>query len=369
MNRWNCTGILASALGLIATVCSPVHGQVADVPAAAPAAPTKNLWSFFCPTPEQSARCKDKICNSPLGEMLKSAAKPMTLMSGGLLFANCGVPTAADLAKLKAEGKLDSAEGAAAQIKKSEAEARARREAIRYLGTVDCNYWPEAKTALITGLRADPNECVRYEAALALMRGCCCNKLIMTHLKHSANGDDKDGFPAEDSWRVRQAASEALAHCTSVYVEIGDAQEQKKLKEGVPAPQAAAHGKGLLGIFSSASIIPPYPYPQTKNVEPVAKEQTAVYVSVAPQSVQQSEKKRLFGRIEWPTFSSKETSPPEILTTSSESPITPASNRPTVPFSTATSTNNYNVPVNASYRPTDGTTGRSVVTFDNNGAR
>src|SRR5207302_6302538 len=154
-------------------------------------------------------------------------------------------------AKLAAEGKLDSAEGSAAQIKKSEAEAKARREAIRYLGTVDCNYWPNAKAALISGLRGDPNECVRYEAALALLRGCCCNKMIMEALKHSANGSDKDGFPAEDSWRVREAASEALAHCAAVFVEAGDVIEQKKLKEAV-GPSASSHGKGLLATTTSA---------------------------------------------------------------------------------------------------------------------
>src|SRR5262249_1866788 len=131
--------------------------------------------------------------------------------------------------------------------------ARARREAIRYLGTVDCNWWPEARDALINGLRMDPNECVRHEAALALLRGCCCNKKVMDALKDSANGTDKFG-PRENSWRVREAACEALAHCAAVFVEEGPATEQQKLKEVVPAPQV--HNKGLFGIFTGAASAP-----------------------------------------------------------------------------------------------------------------
>ena len=152
MKKWKCT-----ALGVLASVAlAPgLYAQVPDVPATAPATasaiPTKNIWSMFCLTPDQAAKCKDKLCNSPLGQMLTSAAKPVTLMTGGLLFANCGVPTADDLKKLE-EG---SAEGEAAKIKKSEAEAKARRAAMRYLGTVDFIYWPAARScALINGLLA-----------------------------------------------------------------------------------------------------------------------------------------------------------------------------------------------------------------------
>lgn len=260
MNKW-----IASAIGLIAGLAlnSSAHAQVAVATpdaavATAGAAPTKNLFSFLFPTKEQCAALKDCICNTAIGEFAKSAAKPLTAASGGLLFSRCGVPTAEDLAKMAAAGTLDSEMGAAAKIKKSEAEAAARREAVRYLGTVDCNYWPEAKDALKAALRSDPSECVRYEAALALSRGCCCNKDIIDALRHSANGTKGDGAPAESSPRVRDAASFALSVCAGVFSE--DIPEpEKKLKEApLPPltrnqPRNQKHGKGLLGVFFAAT--------------------------------------------------------------------------------------------------------------------
>lgn len=281
MKIWLMTG-----LGLLAgIVCAPsLYAQVAVPPAAgaagaagAPAAPASNLWSFFCLTPEQSARCKEKLCNSPLGEMLKSMAKPMAMMSGGLVAGKCGTPTAEDLKKLKDEGKEGGAEDTAAKIKKDEAEAAARRQAVRYLGTVDCNYWPEASQALIDSLRGDRNECVRYEAALALGRGCCCNKKTMEALKHSANGDKKDGFPAECSDRVRSTASAALAHCLSVFSEVtenGTIKEKegprKEGDQGAPGQvsmfrQQGPRNQGILGIFAGASAASPSPVMDARN--------------------------------------------------------------------------------------------------------
>jgi hypothetical protein len=306
MKKWNIPVLLFASL-----VWAPRLGaQVAVVEtpvAAAPAAPTANLWSFLLPSPEQCARCKDRLCNSAIGEMAKSAAKPITAASGGLLFSKCGVPTAEDLAKMKAEGKLESEEGAAAKIKKSEAEAQARREAVRYLGTVDCNYWEEAKATLKNALRGDPNECVRYEAALALGRGCCCNKEIIEALKHSMNGSNKDGFPIENSSRVRSAAADAFYNCLAVYTEPGEVIEPeiKKLKEAplgarasmpkgsqasmskgpqasmARGPQVAMRkdpnrGKGLLGAFVAASATST-PTPQAASAPaPVAPVQAMV---------------------------------------------------------------------------------------------
>src|SRR5262249_53825978 len=107
-----------------------------------------------------------------------------------------------------------------AQIKADEAAAKKRRAAVRYLGTVDCNYWPEAQEALINALRADRNECVRLEAAWALGRGCCCNNATMQALKLTVEGSTEDGNPAEDSERVRAAAHFALEHCLASHVEV-----------------------------------------------------------------------------------------------------------------------------------------------------
>src|SRR5205823_14946141 len=109
----------------------------------------------------------------------------------------------------------DGAEGAAARIKADEAGAKKRRAAVRYLGTVDCNYWPEAQEALINSLRADRNECVRLEAAWALGRGCCCTRKTLEALALTVSGSERDGNPIERSDRVRAAAQGSLDHCLS----------------------------------------------------------------------------------------------------------------------------------------------------------
>jgi hypothetical protein len=103
----------------------------------------------------------------------------------------------------------------AARVKADEADAKARRAAVRYLGTVDCHVWPEVKAALVNALRADKNECVRYEAALALGRGCCCAKETLEALSRTVSGSETDGNPSETSERVKAAAADALENCLS----------------------------------------------------------------------------------------------------------------------------------------------------------
>jgi len=199
--------------GLLASLAlaAPAWGQgvlppVGQTPGAAPA----NLWSFLCPTAEQKAACKNHWCNSALGQLVSGASGPISAASGGLIQNRCLKNAIEnDIAK-KAP---DSSEGAAARIKKDEAEAKARRMAVRFLGTVDCNYWPEAEEALINSLRGDRNECVRWEAAMALGNGCCCTNKVIKALEHCITGSKEDKFPSERSERVRAAAIEALARC------------------------------------------------------------------------------------------------------------------------------------------------------------
>jgi hypothetical protein len=140
---------------------------------------------------------------------LNSLLKPLGALSGGLAppLIPSG-PAAANLGK-----PPTSAAGAAARIQAQEADAKARREAVRYLGTVDCRYYPEAAAALALALRTDPSECVRYEAALALNRSCCCAPKTVAALKAAASGRSDDQNPPECSERVRAAAESALMHC------------------------------------------------------------------------------------------------------------------------------------------------------------
>ena len=172
-----------NALMTLAALAVIGHRADAQAPAAAAAAapaaaaPAGNIWSKICLTPEQKAACKAKLCASPIVQLLGGALAPARAFSGGLVPRFCPAPGQANPADMKKPA--DSAEGAAARIQQKEAEAKARAAALRYLGTVDCRRYPEAEAALVNGLRADENECVRLEAARALNRGCCCTKKVL----------------------------------------------------------------------------------------------------------------------------------------------------------------------------------------------
>jgi hypothetical protein len=194
-----------------AAVAAGVPGAAGAAGVGAAAGGGRNIWSWFLLTPEQKERCHRCWCDSGIGKMVASAMRPMGMYTGGLIgggCCSCTRPTATELAK-----PADSADGAAARIKQDELEAKARREAVRYLGTVDCRYWPEAEEALINALRGDRNECVRFEAACALQRGCCCTPKIAEALSITIEGDNRDGRPAERSERVKSAAAAALSMC------------------------------------------------------------------------------------------------------------------------------------------------------------
>jgi hypothetical protein len=160
---------------------------------------------------EQKEFCKRKICASPLGQLLNNSTAPLQALSGGLIPPFCPMtPTIAELAD-------PGAVGAAAKIKLDEAGVKARKAAVRYLGTVDCHYWPEAEDGLIGALRGDRSECVRYEAALALGNGCCCTKKTIEALTIVVSCSNRDNAPKENSERVVEAARRALDHCLECY--------------------------------------------------------------------------------------------------------------------------------------------------------
>jgi hypothetical protein len=187
---------------------APVAPAAAPVAAAPAAAGAPAVGGVLGNLMAAHAVCKAQFCASPFAQLLGNGLKPVSAFSGGIISPCCPIVTAADLAN-----PADSPTGAAARIKADEAAAKERRANVRYLGTVDCRYWPEAKEALINALRADRNECVRLEAALALMRGCCCNKATIQALVLTVTGSADDGNPAEVSERVRAAAFTALNAC------------------------------------------------------------------------------------------------------------------------------------------------------------
>jgi len=167
-----------------------------------------------------------RLALKPIGQLLQNAKKPLAAATGGLL----GNPPKPNDKEAAAPG----AGGAAAAGKKDAAEAKKRREDVAYLGTLDCRYYPNASQALADALRTDPSECVRYEAALALSRACCCNGTTLKALTASVSGMDSDGNPAERSARVRCTAAVALERCLACYVPPPEEPPEPK---PAPAPK------------------------------------------------------------------------------------------------------------------------------------
>jgi hypothetical protein len=238
---------------------------VPGAPGTTPAAPAttgipgttaapRNIWSWILPTPDQKAacqQCKQQFCQSQIGQLFNNTLQPVSLFSGGILSGCCPGPDTATAAELAQP--YDSAEGAAGRIKQDEAAAKAKREAIRYLATVDCHRWPEAEAALIKSLRSEPNECVRWEAAMALGTGCCCTKPIIEALLLTVSGSDKDKNPAETSDRVRAAAMFALqnclARCAEMPAEPGQ-QERQERPERPERPEKLTPPEGVSAYLS-----------------------------------------------------------------------------------------------------------------------
>jgi hypothetical protein len=201
--------------------------------------------------------------------LLGNTLKPVSAFSGGLIPPCCPKVLNEDAlnkaAKEGPEAAKGDAQAAAAKIAKDEAEAKERRAAVRYLGTVDCHYWGDvAEPALINALRNDRNECVRWEAAMALGNGCCCTMKTIQALTISVYGVDKDGltvagkfsdgFPVETSERVKASALAALQHCLSCYTETaspgpekperGPEKIEKPVAQAAPSPfQPAVYNK------------------------------------------------------------------------------------------------------------------------------
>src|SRR5262249_21890713 len=162
------------------------------VPAGAAEAPK----GFFAKCAAAMDACRRKICATPAGAMLNNSTKPLSGFTGGVFPMFCPVmPSLDDLNKPGVAGTADA-------IKKDALEAKMRRDKVRFLATVDCRYYPDAIGALIAALRTDGSECVRFEAALALGRGCCCNEKTIKALDMTVSGSEKDGNPAERSVRV-----------------------------------------------------------------------------------------------------------------------------------------------------------------------
>jgi hypothetical protein len=225
----------------------PAASAAAAAPAsAAPAAP-KTIWSFLG-LGKGKGQCRLKLCRSPFGQLLNNLLRPASAMTGGILPTLCppvppvppGTPDAAP-----------DASSAAAAVAADQKAAKERRAAVKFLANVDCQYWPEAEAALIAALRADKNECVRWEAALSLSTGCCCTAKVREALAIATDGSDRDGNPAEKSWRVRDTAARALARCEMFEPEPpAAARPERPMRPESPPPAAVAarHARPTLRV-------------------------------------------------------------------------------------------------------------------------
>lgn len=225
-----CYRLLLAVAGLLA-LAAPLSAQDPVPPptyVVAPAPPpAPGFWGSVC------ASCKAKrqaICNGPLGKLLKNALGPLSALTGGTIPGQVG-PSAQEMG---APGSV----GAAAKIKADQKAAGVRREAVRFLGTIDCHWYPEAEAGLIAALRIDRSECVRFEAARSLARGCCCTKATIEALCICVAGDDRDGNPGENSLRVQLMALGALQRCVGSYQ--GEAGEPPLPRPEHPASQEVA---------------------------------------------------------------------------------------------------------------------------------
>ncbi len=251
----------------------------------------KNIWSFFMKTPEQKVQFKAHFCRSRAGMFINNLLVPVGAATGGLLGPICPPPGAAGGPQNAEDLKkpATSPEGAAAKIKAEEASAKAKVAALEYLGTVDCRYYPEAEAGLISGLRAEKNECVRIAAAKALAGGCCCSPKVVKALLTSVNCSNKDGFPAEASELVRTYAYVALERCLRKCME----GEPEAPPEPPPAAKQAMYEQlapiGTSVDYSAhvllASYYPLQPTETAARVYADARQTLARGLKVSPQTV------------------------------------------------------------------------------------
>jgi hypothetical protein len=137
-------------------------------------------------------------------------------LSGHLMPPRCDEAlTRDDVSRMIIAGGYSPAEITAVKVKIDEAQASARRAAVKYLATINCYYFPEAESALIAALRTDCVEIVRYEAALGLGNGPALTEKMLEALNMTALGLSLDGNPVEASEQVREAARHSLRRCSS----------------------------------------------------------------------------------------------------------------------------------------------------------
>jgi hypothetical protein len=260
---------LVSPFPAVSAPLTPASPLVAPLPAApdpigigaypAPPGPTTTLWSFLGLSRAQREYRQRAMARTPLGKLRERIQNPLSKLTGGLIppFP----PKTPTLAELQAPGPV----GAAAKAKLDRMGAKDRIEAVQYLGTLDCHYWPEAEDALVAALRVDRNEWVRLEAAKTLLKGCCCTKKTITALTMAATCSDADGNPSEKSPRVVAAAQQALNHCLESVCTTPAIMEAPAVEPVPEAPRELPREAPATGSTTAAAWSKPGPAGEEKS--------------------------------------------------------------------------------------------------------
>jgi hypothetical protein len=209
-------------LGIILTLCIATEPARAQIALDNPFTREINFEPDYGPFAPalNSANCRSDCRPKPsypfLGHVAQTMLTPIRAAVGHRMLSRCDeARTEEDVTRMIADGAYSPAEITAAKIKIDEAQASARRAAVRYLATIDCHYCPEAESGLIAAMRADRVEMVRYEAALALGNCRELTEKMLEALNMTALGLELDGNPVESSERVRSAAWNSLHRCSS----------------------------------------------------------------------------------------------------------------------------------------------------------
>ncbi|WP_161603281.1 HEAT repeat domain-containing protein [Blastopirellula marina] len=206
-----CWGQDIPGVGTTAAASAYPTAPLAPIPSAA----SGGFFSEICSCLHAShANC----CNSTFGHFLHDSFAPVSMMTGGLLPPPCNsVYNQVKNGIANGVGPngqpVSPAQAAAAKIAADQAQVPARVAAVKALACVDWHWYPEAEAALISSLRSDRSECVRFQAAIAFAEARTMTKAACEALRICAEGSDKDGNPSENSPRVRIMAVEALTHC------------------------------------------------------------------------------------------------------------------------------------------------------------
>ena len=200
--RWTC-GVLA-VLSVFASLGQEAFAQPAAPPPAAKGAPIPQTPEFTSPD------IKPTLCDWLLAKPV-ALAKKLRVTDPLQRPPFAGAPP-------------DSLKGMAAGIRAVQLDAPNRVAAAAYLGTVDCQTYPQAQEMLIGVMNDDPQEEVRYEAVMALRymltRGCsnmetececesCANKKKLARESERHSKELQRELIKDSHGKAKDAAKEA----------------------------------------------------------------------------------------------------------------------------------------------------------------